>query len=860
MLHSKRGGWLLAMGAAAVVGCALDARAVTLTLRAVADTTIYNDNTTGGNGLGQHIFVGRTNNGGVRRGAIRFEIDQIPPGSTITSASLAMFVSQTQAANTIGLHRATVSWGEGASNASGTESTGTTAEVNDATWLHRFYPDTFWTTPGGDFEAVANVSVAASGTNSTTTWSGAGLITDLTVWMNNPAQNFGWILKGNEATRSAKRFNSSDHLTVNTRPLLTVTFTPSVPMGACCLPVTGECQLRSQANCLSLGGNYSGDNTTCAPNPCPEPVGACCLNNGSCVDTVPSNCTTLGGMFRYGASACATVACPVVLTPFVDALPIPSVATPVSGVPSGAAHYEIEMTEFTQQLHRDLPPTRLWGYNGTYPGPTIEARAGQPVTVVWKNNLRTTTGDLRTTHLLPIDTCLHGPDATGGLPVTVVHVHGAKTDPLSDGDPDLSFPPGQESPVHTYPNDQLASTLWYHDHGLGLTRLNVYMGLAGFFLVRDAAEDALNIPRGEYEVPLVIQDRTFAPDGSLQYHQDWQEHFFGDTVLVNGKVWPYLNVKKGKYRFRLLNGSNSRAYTLSLSDASVFNQISTDQGLLPGPSLLSSITLLPSERVDIVIDFAGYETGEEIELLNTALSPYPAGGQGPDIENVMQFRVVSATGDQDPLPGVLTTFQTIPESQAVRSRMFELQSQFDVDCGHERWRINGLLWDDITEFPRFNTTEIWSWVNRSNVSHPMHVHLVSFQVLDRQNFEVVGGVITPTSARVLPPASERGWKDTVNATPNQITRVIMRFNGFKGLFPYHCHILEHEDHEMMRQFRVVCVGDANYDNVTNAADLSVLLSQWNQQVLPGSGADFNHDGIVNGADLSVLLGWFGTGC
>jgi spore coat protein A len=179
------------------------------------------------------------------------------------------------------------------------------------------------------------------------------------------------------------------------------------------------------------------------------------------------------------------VSCPVILTPFVDALPIPAVAQPISGVAGGAATYSIGMTEFTQQLHRDLPPTRVGGYNGTYPGPTIEARRNLPVDVTWVNNLRDSTGALRTTHLLPVDLCLHGPNMSGGVPVTVVHLHGAHVAPAGDGDPDLAFGPGQSSPVYHYPNDQNASTYWYHDHALGLTRLNVYMGLAGFYLIRE---------------------------------------------------------------------------------------------------------------------------------------------------------------------------------------------------------------------------------------------------------------------------------------------------------------------------------------------------------------------------------------
>jgi len=463
------------------------------------------------------------------------------------------------------------------------------------------------------------------------------------------------------------------------------------------------------------------------------------------------------------------------------------------------------MTEQFQTLHSELPPTRVWGYNGGYPGPVIEAFRDSLVTVQWVNNLRVSeTGLLRTTHVLSIDTCLHGPDATGQTPVAIVHLHGGKVTHQSDGYPEWAFPPGDSSGIYYYPNIQPAATLWFHDHALGITRLNVMMGLAGLYYLRDNNELALNLPSGEYEIPLVIQDKTFHADGSISYHENFEDHFFGDKILVNGKVWPYLNVKKGKYRFRVLNGSNSRAYTLKFSNGSSFTQIGSDLGFLQTPVVLDSLTLLPGERYDIVVDFSSYPTGTEIILTNSAPAPFPGFPGVGVIPDVMKFKVQSSVGYTAALPGTLVPVEQLLPANADESRNFELMSMASPPCGehsHTMWSINGLMWDDITEFPVFGSTEIWTWHNQSGISHPMHMHLVAFQILDRQAINEATG---QPEGPILPPgASEKGWKDTANSPPGFVTRVIVRFDGFTGLYPYHCHILEHEDHEMMRQFEVV---------------------------------------------------------
>ncbi|TVQ63111.1 MAG: DNRLRE domain-containing protein [Phycisphaerales bacterium] len=775
------------------------------------------------NALGRHLYTGNQNSGARRRAVVSFDLSAIPPGSTVLSAGVRLYCNQSSGMPiNVMLHRLLADWGEGTSQATGNEGAGAAATTGDATWLHRFYPNVFWSASGGDYvsSSSAGVMVMASGTFYT--WSTPALVADVQGWVNMPSMNFGWVFRGDEnSSANGKRFDSRNSLTPANHPVLVVTYLP------------------------------------------PGALGACCLADGSCVEATASECADMMGVHQGAGSECAMASCPIALEPFVDPLPLPAVAQPVTGTPGGAAHYVIPMTEQFQSLHRDLPPTRVWGYAGSYPGPTIEARRGEEVTVAWVNDLRVwETGELRTAHVLAVDTCLHGPNMTGEVPVTVVHLHGGHVGHESDGYPEYAFPPGDQSPVYVYPNNQPAATIWYHDHALGITRLNVMMGLAGFYILRDDEEDALNIPRGANEIPLAIQDRSFHPDGALKYHEEWHDHFFGDAILVNGKVWPYLDVNRGKYRFRALNGSNSRVYTLSLSDGAVFWQIGSDLGLLESPVPMTELTLTPGERADIVIDFASYAPGTEIILTNSAPAPYPGFAGVGVVPNVMKFIVGAAVGHTDPLPSSLAEVPRIPESEALLQRDFELRQIANTHCPDHHdglWTINSLHWDDVTEYPVLNTTEIWAWVNRSGVSHPMHMHLVAFQVLDRQPFDPVTG--QPTGPRVPPAANEMGWKDTVNAPPSEITRVIARFTGFTGLFPYHCHILEHEDHEMMRQFLVVAPaipGDVNGDGVVDFDDLAIVLGEFGLTG-PGLKGDLNGDGVVDFADLSIVLGAFGSG-
>ncbi len=528
------------------------------------------------------------------------------------------------------------------------------------------------------------------------------------------------------------------------------------------------------------------------------------------------------------------------ITPFVDPLPIPPVISQPRSI-------QIHMREFHQKLHRDLPPTRLWGYQGQYVGPTFEVRRGFPVSVTWLN-------ELPDRHFLPIDHSIHGAEASLPDVRTVVHLHGAKVLSDSDGYPEAWFTNGfaQTGPTfsrHTsfYPNDQAATMLWYHDHALGITRLNVYAGLAGLYIIRDDVEDALPIPKGKYEIPLVFQDRLFNADGSLDYPvQDdgvmppipplWIPEFFGDTALVNGKVFPFLEVEPRKYRFRLLNACNARFLHMTLMDADdaqhllPFHLIGTDQGFLPAPVVVQDILIGKAERYDAVIDFTGQQ-GKSFTLGNDAPAPYPGGG-GVELPQLMQFRVTLPLSQPDqPLPSQLVPVEALDPSRADRTRQLLLSEEDDPTSGDPIESMLGTVADGalhwsspVTEDPRADSTEVWEFFNTTTDAHPMHVHLVRFQVINRQQFDLnlymSTGEVKLIGDPQEPAADERlAWKDTVKVYSGDtdsgigsITRIIQKFELPRGVWiprdaalPYvwHCHILEHEDNDMMRPFHVL---------------------------------------------------------
>lgn len=452
-----------------------------------------------------------------------------------------------------------------------------------------------------------------------------------------------------------------------------------------------------------------------------------------------------GGGGGGGGGGCTNSGC---TTPFAVPLPIPPVLTPTS-TDATTDYYTI--TE--EQANASIIPghtTPVWTYNGLYPGPTIKATRGRTVKLHVVNNL---------------------PEAT------TVHLHGAHVAASSDGGPTATFPPGA-SFDYTYPNDQSARTLWYHDHALDVTGAHVYKGLAGFYLLTDSNEQSLNLPSGSNDIPVVLQDRTFNSDGTLNYTLDSsaiRKGFFGDTQLVNGAPQPYLQVGTRKVRLRVLNGSNARYYQLQLSNGQAMTEIGNEGGFFSAPLQMRSITLAPAERADIVIDFSSVPVGSSVTLQN---------GRWDSIGDLIRFDVTRAESDTSTIPSALTTFTPIPPSTSTVSRTFQISRDNGI------WVFNGLGFDPsrIDAHVALNATETWTFDNRSGQDHPIHVHDVNFQVLS------ING--SP------PPADEAQWKETVNVPSWGTVQVIAHFTDFTGTYVFHCHILEHEDMRLMGQFNV----------------------------------------------------------
>ena len=484
------------------------------------------------------------------------------------------------------------------------------------------------------------------------------------------------------------------------------------------------------------------------------------------------------------------------LPPFVDPLPVPAPLGTLS--PHGTLSprkLKITMREIHAKVHRDIPATRMWSYGPTPLAPIIEARSGHPLEVEWINNLPAR-------HFLPIDHSLHGCGRDIPEVRAVAHVHGAKVPTKDDGYPNDWFVPGRSKSCH-YPMQQDAATLWYHDHAMGINRLNIYAGLVGMFLIRDEVEDALSLPTGKYEIPLVLYDRNFTTDGQLFYatsgdpDHPWIPEFTADGILINGKLRPYFEVEPRLYRFHVLNSSNSRFFGLSLDSKQPLIQIGSDQGLLSAPAELKYLNLAPAERADLLIDFSEF-AGRTMHLRTGAL-------------DILQFRVAPASSSPavpTAIPKSLRAIERTPESEATVTRTITLNEYQDKIGNPMIMLLNRKHWHEpVTETPKLDATEVWEFVNQTEDTHPMHIHLVRFQILDRRVFDTFAYQTDKhlrfRGAAQAPDVNELGWKDTVQCPPGMVTRVIMRFEGYPGKYLYHCHILEHEANDMMRPFEVV---------------------------------------------------------
>ena len=577
----------------------------------------------------------------------------------------------------------------------------------------------------------------------------------------------------------------------------------------------------------------------------------------------------------------------------------------------------------------------LWCYKAagwpqTFPGPTLEARVGVPTHIRYVNNLHGPGGGPSVLQgLITVDQTLHWADPLhqqgamtpyqGPVPA-VAHLHGGEVPSAFDGGPDAWWTPGKAhvgpgfvSDRYSYPNGQEAATLWYHDHALGATRTNVYSGLAGFYLLRDPAREPANLPGGSsdpatdqygnpYEREVVIQDRMFDTNGQLYWpntginptiHPFWIPEFFGNVIMVNGKTWPYFNVEPRRYRLRLLDGSNARFYDLRLVDGKGgagpgFWQIGSDGGLLDRPVLLQDpkrsnparLMMAPGERCDVIVDFSAWK-GKTLTLVNNAKAPFPAGAPSdPKTTGViMQIRVgTTITGRRDRSfdPTTNNSLRVRPIERPLASAVTRaLTLNENVGPGGPlNLFVNNTMWDvDVSETPVIGSTEVWEVINLTADSHPIHLHLFQFQLLDRQAFNgakyakaygapapgsgpplayntlnvttgnKLGGNpdIAPfrTGPVLLPDANETGWKDTFRMNPGEVTRVLVRvapqdaterlghapapgtnaypfdptaemgvhndgfgYPGGPG-YVWHCHIVDHEDNEMMRPSRIV---------------------------------------------------------
>ena len=497
--------------------------------------------------------------------------------------------------------------------------------------------------------------------------------------------------------------------------------------------------------------------------------------------------------------------------------------------------------------------------------PTFEMTRGIPARVEWIN-------DIATPYFLPVDPTLHWANPNGFPAPTgdflafpggyvdaqktvpyVTHVHGLEVSPLFDGAPGAWFTRGAEKTgpdydygknIADYPNSQPATALWYHDHALGVTRLNVYAGLAGMYIIRDpknSVEHPPNcvpvLPDAAHEMPLVIQDRSFNSDGTLAYvnsgdnpavHPYWSSYFAGDFNVVNGKVWPDMPVDRAVYRFRILNGANNRAYNLYFPDDREFTVIGSDGGFLPAKTTTKTLTLAPAERADVLVDFTGLAKGSSVILTDT------------DQSEVVRFTVKADALDV-PRPAELPSplNDLVPLTPNADKRTVTLNAGDDGS-----YLLNGQMFDSpVTETPRVGSTEDWDIVNLSGMDHPIHLHLVQFRILQRQAFndgdyasewtrrngptplsqptQTLDAGPYLTGERVLPAPAEAGWKDTAIATGGMVTTLRVRWapeeappetapgrNAFgfdptaKPGYLWHCHMLEHEDNEMMRPLSV----------------------------------------------------------
>ncbi|MER5674814.1 multicopper oxidase family protein [Pseudonocardia alni] len=483
------------------------------------------------------------------------------------------------------------------------------------------------------------------------------------------------------------------------------------------------------------------------------------------------------------AKSVSTIAASKIPAPYTVPFAVPPVLAPVRS-DAGTDYYELVQQ---QVVTRILPgvDTAVFAYNGVVPGPTIVANRGRQTVVRQINRL---------------------PDrhpVLGYQPWTSTHLHGMASRPEYDGYANDITLPGQYKD-YRYPNAQPARTLWYHDHGVHHTAENVYMGLAAQYHLYDPQERALPLPKGRYDVPLIIRDAIFAADGSLRFDDRLHSGVAGDVILVNGRPWPVMDVERRKYRFRILNGCAGRGLRLTLSTGDPLVVIATDGGLVPVPQPVTQLRQGMAERYEVVVDFAKYPVGTLVDLRNLSV---PNTVDYDHTNKIMRFRVAGEATDtaDDEVPARLAPdnpVMTLPESAATRTRRLRVKKDGAIwTVGEQTWaQIEASNFTRTFAAPAANGVEIWEIENTSGGwFHPVHIHLVDFRVLTRNG---------------RPPRPEElGPKDVVYVGEGETVRVLMRFENQIGRYMIHCHNVSHEDHDMMSQFEV---GTGGPDPITTA--------------------------------------------
>ncbi|KAF1840560.1 uncharacterized protein K460DRAFT_381331 [Cucurbitaria berberidis CBS 394.84] len=443
--------------------------------------------------------------------------------------------------------------------------------------------------------------------------------------------------------------------------------------------------------------------------------------------------------------------------------------------------YEVDVKPFEQQVYPGLKPAKLVGYDGISPGPTFRLTKGREAIVRFKNY---------------------------GEQDLSVHLHGSYSRAPFDGWAEDTTKPGQYKDYY-YPNHQSARTLWYHDHAIHHTAENAYFGQAGFYILHDPAEDALGLPSGKYDLPLALAAKQYNKDGTLFNPKDETISLWGDVIHVNGQPWPFHKVEPRKYRLRFLDTSISRAFKLTFEDDKGkninFQVIAADTGLMSRPVQSDNLEISMAERWEVVIDFSTY-AGKNVTLKNGRDVQHDEDYNSTD--KVMRFVVgkeVTSTDGNGDLPGTLRTVPFPPKKSGI-DRSFK----FGRTGG--QWTVNGVTFADVNNRilakPKRGTVEVWELENSSGGwSHPVHIHLVDFQILSR----------TKGKRGVLPYEKE-ALKDVVLLGENEVVTVIARYAPYDGVYMFHCHNLIHEDHDMMAAFNVSSLGDWGYPETTRFID------------------------------------------